>query len=70
VIATETPRQRALEALETLGREFGVADHVRGVEGAEDWQGEAIAMLAEAVAGLALDTRPGLPAHRRKRRTP
>jgi hypothetical protein len=67
VIATETPRQRCVEALETLGREFGVSEHVRAVERAEDWRDEAIAMLAEAVAGLALDTRAGRPTVRRNR---
>jgi hypothetical protein len=46
LIDVETPRQRVVEALETLGREFGVSEDVRAVEGAEDWRDEAIAMPA------------------------
>jgi hypothetical protein len=66
VIDVETPRRRALEALESLGREYGVADHVRAVERAEDWQAEAVAMLAEAVAALLIEIRPKTGAAARK----
>jgi hypothetical protein len=61
VIDIESPRQRCVDALETLGREFGVPEHVRAVERAEDWQPLAVAMLAEALAALSLDTRAGRP---------
>jgi hypothetical protein len=58
VIATESPRQRALEALETVGREFGVSEHVRAVEAAQDWEPLAVAMLAEGLAALLIEIRP------------
>jgi hypothetical protein len=68
VIDVETPRQRCVEALETLGREFGVSQDVRAVERAEDWQSPAIVMLAEAVAALLIEVRPRTGAAVRKGR--
>jgi hypothetical protein len=56
MIATETPRRRALEALETLGIEFGVSH--RAVERADDWQPLAVAMLAEGLAALLIEVKP------------
>jgi hypothetical protein len=58
LIATESPRQRCVEALETLGREFGVSEDVRAVEHADDWRDEALAQLAEAVAALLIEIKP------------
>jgi hypothetical protein len=66
LIVTETPRQRCVEALETLGREFGVSEDVRAVERAEDWRDEAIAMLAEGLAALLIEVRPRTGAAMRK----
>jgi hypothetical protein len=66
MIVTETPRQRCVEALEALGREFGVSEDVRAVEAAQDWQSPAIAMLAEGLAALLLEVKPRTGAAVRK----
>jgi hypothetical protein len=58
VIDVESPHQRCVDALETLGREFDVHGDVEAVQRAEDWQPLAFAMLAEGLAALLIEVRP------------
>lgn len=53
------PRTRTLEALETVARHYGVTDDLRRLQQANVWQPEAVAMLAEVVAALVLEVKPG-----------
>jgi len=61
-------RTRATAALERVAHQYGVSADLEAVRHAErDWEPLAIAMLAEAVAGLLLDVRPRPGSVERKR---
>jgi hypothetical protein len=52
----EGARRRVLEALELIGAEFGTKHPRLAGQG---WEAEALAELAEAIAGLLLESRAG-----------
>jgi hypothetical protein len=57
-------RRRVLEAFELIAEAFGVEHDLAVLRAADHWQDQAVALLAEAVAGLLLERRVGRQAHR------
>jgi len=63
------PRTRATEALELIAYQYGLSADLEALHRAGDrWEPLAIAMLAEAVAGLLLELPPRPGTMKRERR--
>ncbi len=59
-------RQRTLEALETLARQYGIGDELERLAESNVWLPGAEAMLAECLAAIVLEVDPkkSLPTQR------
>jgi len=71
VLTRSDARSRTLEALAAVSAVYGLPSYTGALSRSDgEWQAEAIAHLAEVVAALLLDVRPGSVAPPRHRSRP